>query len=89
MRIKIIYSDKAIKDLRKIGEQDTQRILKKIEYYIKQDDPFQYAKKLKAPFGESYRFRVGEYRVIFDVDKKGNFTLLVVIKITHRKDGYL
>ncbi len=46
MKTKVIYSNKAIKYLKQIRERDAQKILKKIKYYIAQEDPFQYAKKL-------------------------------------------
>ena len=88
MKIKIIYSNKAVKDLRKIGKHDTQKILKKIKYYVVQNNIFRYAKKLKPPFDSLYRFRIGVYRIIFRIDTKGNISILIVLKIEHRKNIY-
>lgn len=40
-------------------------------------------KKLRSPL-EGYRFRVGEYRILFTIEKEG----VIVRAITHRKDVY-
>jgi mRNA-degrading endonuclease RelE of RelBE toxin-antitoxin system len=53
-----------------------------------QEDIFLYAKKLKDPrFGE-YRFRVGDYRVFFDVDKRGGIKILLILEVKHRRESY-
>jgi len=48
------------------------------------EDPFKYANKLTDPRLGSYRFRIGDYRVIFDLD--GN--KIIVLRVGHRKDIY-
>jgi len=41
------------------------RIVEKLEFYSKQPDPLKFADPLTA--SDEYRFRVGDYRVIFEV----------------------
>ena len=88
MRIKIEYTNKAIKELTKLSRSDAQKIVKKIDFYATQKDPLVYAKKLKPPFNNLFRFRVGEYRVIFNMDNDGNMTIFIVLGVKHRKDVY-
>lgn len=46
--------------------------------------PFDYAKKMVDPALGTYRFRIGEYKVIFDVE--GN--KIVVLRVGHRRKIY-
>jgi len=48
-------------------------------------NPWRYVKKLVDDPG--YRLRVGDYRVILDID--GRRLLILVIKIGHRKNVYV
>jgi len=46
------------------------------------EDPFRYARKLIDPQLGSYRFRIGDYRVVFDIEGDE----IVVLRVGHRKD---
>ena len=82
MIYRIFYTDKAVKDIGKLDNLTKKRIGKKILEYTK--NPFNYAIKLTDEKIGQYRFRIGEYRVVFDVDKNS----IIVLKIKHRKDAY-
>jgi len=88
MKIKVLYSKKARKDLKKLDIKIAQRIALKIKYYSLQDDPLKHASFLKPPWDDLYKFRIGEYRAIFESDSKGNLLLLTIMKIGHRKNVY-
>lgn len=88
MKIKVVYTNKAIKELKKLDIVVAQKIVKKIGFYSKKDKPLSYAKKLKPPFDDLFRFRIGDYRVIFDMDNKGKLVVLTVLTVKHRKDIY-
>ena len=88
MNIEIEYTNKAVKALKKIEILQAGKIVKKINSYVNQDNFLIKAKKLKPPFDNLYRFRIGDYRAIFDIDKKGNITVLTILNIKHRKDIY-
>jgi mRNA interferase RelE/StbE len=88
MNIKVEYTRKAVKDLQKLDTQVAQKIVLKIKFYISQEHPLENAKKLSKPFDHIYRFRIGEYRVLFDMTNKQNVTLLTIQKIGHRKEVY-
>ncbi len=80
---------KAKKDLSNLGKKISVRILDKLDFFIYSGKPLKYAKKLTDHDTGTYRFRVGNYRAIFDIDKKGKITVLLVLRVKHRKEVYL
>ena len=85
----IFYTESARQDLLKLEKKTAQRIIKKIAFFRNQKKPLSFAKSLKNASLGQYRFCVGSYRVIFDVDTKGNLHLLMILKVTHQKDVYV
>ncbi|PIZ76501.1 type II toxin-antitoxin system mRNA interferase toxin, RelE/StbE family [Candidatus Peregrinibacteria bacterium CG_4_10_14_0_2_um_filter_38_24] len=85
---KIIYSENSVKDLRKIDKSIAQRIIKKILFFSEQKDIFKFSKPLKGFGNNKYRFRIGDYRVIFKVDGTGEVRILMILNIKHRKEIY-
>ncbi|MBI2463772.1 type II toxin-antitoxin system RelE/ParE family toxin [Candidatus Peregrinibacteria bacterium] len=85
----IIYTKNARKDLRSLESHVAKRILRKLNFYILQNDPLKCAKALKNHSLGHYRYRVGDYRVLFDISRDGTITILIILKIKHRKDIYL
>ena len=50
------------------------------------EDPKSIAKALKGPYKGLYRFRVGDYRVICDIQQER--VVVLVLDAGHRKDVY-
>ena len=75
-------TDKAIKDLSKINKQDALKIFSKIEN-LKDFPQVANLKKLNN-FMPPYRLRVGDYRVLFDIQSD----IITVHRVRHRKDVY-
>lgn len=89
MDYRLIYTNSAQKDLKRIDKGQALSILRKIDEYAKLANPLLKAKKLKGFDIDTYRFRIGDYRAIFRLDNKtGNIVILVVLKIAHRKEVY-
>lgn len=63
------------------------RIVKKLDFYEKSDNPLSFAKKLKGLDGK-FSFRVGDYRVIVVPKDANSFIVLVILKIGHRREVY-
>lgn len=82
MLYEIIYTRRAVKDLSKLDSETTERIREALERYVK--TPLDYAKKMVDPALGTYRFRIGEYRVIFDFEGDK----LVILRIGHRREIY-
>jgi len=79
---KLVYTQRAVKDIRKLEQISKKRIGRALVRY--EEDPLKYAEKLIDPRLGTYRFRIGDYRVVFDL--KGNE--IIVLRVGHRKDIY-
>lgn len=86
--MKVIYSKDAEKDLCALDPSVAKKVIKKVKDFTDQDNPLLFAKPLTANLSGLYRFRVGDYRVIFSIEKDGSVTVLTVLRIAHRKDVY-
>lgn len=60
------------------------RLLKKLAFYVNTGNPLKYADKLRDKRLGEYRFRINEYRIIFDMQDG----IILVLKVRHRKDIY-
>lgn len=89
MKYKLLYTLKAKKDLTELDKKAADRILYKLDFFVSSDEPLKYAKKLVDSKLDIYRFRVGDYRIIFDIDNQGNISVLLILRIKHRKEVYL
>ena len=78
----ILFTDKAYRQLKKLDEDTQDRILTALDRI--KIRPESYVRKLVGDPG--YRFRVGDYRLIHDIDK--GKLIVLVLKIGHRKKIY-
>jgi mRNA-degrading endonuclease RelE of RelBE toxin-antitoxin system len=88
MRTSVVYTRTAKKDLHALGTKEAVKVASKIDFYSKQENPLKYSRKLRPPFDNLYRFRIGEYRAVFELGKNGQITLLIILRIKNRKDIY-
>lgn len=72
------------KGFQKLQKSVQIRIDEKLKIYSSQENPLRFAEKLKDTKIGDYRFRIGDYRVIFDIDNKK----IIILKVGHRKDIY-
>jgi len=77
------YSDTALKQLRKLEKGVQQRILTALERLRIRPESCDIRKLVGMP---GFRFRVGDERVIFDIEKEKLHIL--VLSIGHRRNGY-
>lgn len=87
MSYRIQYDDTAIKQLKKIDKSQREIILKWIKKNLDNiENPRIRGKPLKGELNNYWRYRVGKYRVITEIDDK-NITI-IVISIGKRNDVY-
>jgi len=72
------------KDLKRISKAEVQRIIKAIESLSGQPRPSGSTKLSGSDM--TYRIRVGNYRVIYEIHDE--IILIEVVKVGHRKDVY-
>ena len=81
MTYKIDWKENAIKDLKKLEASISNRIYKKVDELIEN----LYSKDIKKIKGmNAFRLRVGDYRIIFEIEKD----IICVLKVGHRKNIY-
>ncbi len=73
---------RASKDLRRIQKQDGSRIADALERLA--ENLFGDVKRL-TNFTPEYRLRVGQYRVLFEIENENE---IVVYRIVHRREAY-
>jgi mRNA interferase RelE/StbE len=82
MSYRLVYTRRAIKDIGKLEREVKSRIgkaLLRLEL-----DPLANSKMLTNSSLGSFRFRIGDYRVIFDLEEDA----IVVLRVGHRKEIY-
>lgn len=81
MKYKIEFKPKALKDCRKIPKPQLRLIFEQIG---KMSDELKGDVKRLTNFTPEYRLRVGDYRILFEIEEDR----LIVYRIRHRKDTY-
>jgi len=85
MNYKVEFALRAIKDLRAIPRTDQSKIIDKAESLS--EDPYPRGSlKLKGVKEELWRVRVGNYRILYQVDD--SVEIIDVRRIGHRKNIY-
>ncbi|MDY7001813.1 MAG: type II toxin-antitoxin system RelE/ParE family toxin [Thermodesulfobacteriota bacterium] len=80
---RVILPRSTQKELDRINEPATQKILKKLHELRENPRPSD-CKKLTAR--EAWRVRVGDYRIIYEIDDKEK--AVTIFTIRHRRDAY-
>ncbi|MBU2721866.1 MULTISPECIES: type II toxin-antitoxin system RelE family toxin [Acidithiobacillus] len=84
---RIEYAESVQKDVRKLDAQERKRIRDFIEVKVALlDDPRSLGKPLSGGLSGLWRYRVGSYRVIANIEDRD--VRILVVKIAHRKEVY-
>ncbi|MCK5096198.1 MAG: type II toxin-antitoxin system RelE/ParE family toxin [Candidatus Pacebacteria bacterium] len=86
-KITVFYTAHARKDLLKLEKTTSKKIVLAIEKNTK-INPTKNAKALKGIFQGLFRYRVGNYRIVFECDENGVVYIVTILCIKHRKDIY-
>ena len=81
MKYKIEFKPRATKDLRTINAIDAKRILAKIR---EMENNLSGNVKQLTEFEPQYRLRVGNYRVLFNIENE----YIIIYRIKHRREAY-
>ncbi len=85
MSFEVFYAKSVQKDIKNIDSKTKEKIKKSIEK-LKDFPNITNIKSLKSHPLADYRLRVGDYRILFDVDWENK--KIFILKIGHRKDIY-
>ena len=78
------FTPKAKRDLKMLDATVQERIIQKLEWFVRADDPLLFAHPLVDHAFGDYRFRIGDWRVMVRV--RGQ--LLIVTRIGNRREVY-
>jgi mRNA interferase RelE/StbE len=83
----IEITDTAQKQLAKLDKRESRRIIKFIKERLSNlDDPRKIGKVLKGPLGGLWRYRVGDNRIICDI--QDGAVCVLVLKVGKRSEVY-
>ena len=82
MQYKIVFTKRAAKDVSRLEPEVRERIRESLKRYS--NDPLSHARKMVDPSLGTYRFRIGDHRVIFDLEDEE----IVVLRVGHRREIY-
>ena len=78
------FTRKAERAFSQLPKNIQQQIIDKLEHYLAAPNPLDFARKIAGDRSPSYRFYIGDYRVIFDWET----SRILITKVGHRKDVY-
>jgi len=81
MKYDVQFKPGAVKDIKSISPQFQSRILMKVE---QMSDGLRGDVKRLTGFTQEYRLRVGDYRVLFEIEGRS----IVVYRVRHRREAY-
>lgn len=79
-----LFRPSADKQFAKLDPQTQSTIVKKLSFFASTPNPLFFAKRMTRFDAGQYRFRIGDYRVTFDVQEQ----TIVVLAIGHRSEIY-
>jgi len=79
-----LFTENALKDLHSLPKLTQKSIFKKLKFYMSAPDSLKLADRLLDFEYGQYRFRIGDYRVSFDVEND----TAKILKVGNRKDIY-
>jgi len=82
MKYQLLYSNLAFEDIKKLDSVAKKKIKKKIELFAV--NPLFYSKRLINSSIGNFRWRVGNYRIVFDLDKDK----IIILRVGHRREIY-
>ncbi len=82
MNYKIVYTRRSVRDIQGLPADIQKRIGETMMRYC--ENPVIYCKKLSDSKLGAYRFRIGDYRVVFDIKDDE----IVVLRVGHRREIY-
>ncbi len=78
-------TEDVVRDLRQLDKQVAQRLLKRLKWLEENFERIT-PEPLSGPLAGLYKFRVGDYRVLYDIFRKEQ--VLVIFRVRHRREVY-
>lgn len=86
MAWEIELSEHAVKQLAKLDKQTAKRITSKLREVSQLEDPCSTGKALTGNLSGFWRYRVGDYRIVCDIER--GVLVILVVDVEHRSRVY-
>ncbi len=87
-KYQVKLGNKAQKSFKKMDPNNAKTIMAWIKKnLVNCEDPYIYGKSLKGNLKESWRYRIGDYRIICNIDDEK--ALILILEVGHRRDIYI
>ncbi len=84
---RIEWDSKALKEAKKLDRNARKKIVEYLEKRVlASQDPYQFGKPLKGNKAGIWRYRVGNYRILCQIEDRA--LIVLVIAVGHRRDIY-
>ena len=80
----IEWKNSALKELQKLPRQIIPRVVAAVDDLS--DDPYPHGTRKLVGSEHTYRIRVGEYRVVYDIFQRK--LIIEIVRVRHRKNAY-
>ena len=78
------FTKHAESEFLKLPRDVQHRLIRKVEQYLRTPVPLRYAERMSGTAQPCFRYRIGDYRVIFDWEITG----ILITRVGHRRDIY-
>ncbi len=78
------WTPQARRQVKKLSPEVQRVIIKKLDYFLTITNPLSFAKRLTHYGAGQYRFRIGDWRIVFDVAED----TIIVLDVGHRSEIY-
>lgn len=86
-KYRVLFESKARRELMKLDKFDSKRINKWIQYnLVGCSNPYAYGKALKGNLDKYWVYRIGNYRLLAEIDNEK--IVILIVHIGHRRDVY-
>jgi mRNA interferase RelE/StbE len=86
-KYQVRFGKKAQKNLKKMDSNTARIIMAWInKNLVDCENPFLYGKSLKGSLKEKWRYRIGDYRLICNINEEK--IIILVLQVGHRKEIY-
>ena len=84
MVLRFLYTARAKKELRSVPSADREKIVSRVEAYAADPDAPQHDVRSLVNMPIGYRLRVGDWRVLFDIEDNE----MHICRVVHRREAY-
>jgi mRNA interferase RelE/StbE len=82
---RVLWHEHALNDLKEFDRQTAGKIVSRVKGYLSQD-PEKLGKPLKGVLKGLHRYRIGDYRIMYSIDRGEN--QISILYVGRRKDVY-